>query len=65
MGDWKLIKRYEGKEFELYNLKDDLSEITDLSSGFPEKVDELDTKLNLLLLETGAKLPIENPDFGK
>jgi len=37
-GDWKLIKRYEGKTFELFNLRDDLGETTDLSETYPEKV---------------------------
>lgn len=56
-GDWKLIKRYEGKPFELFNLKDDRAEKTDLSQSRPEKVSELDAKLTTWLKETGAKLP--------
>ena len=58
-GDWKLIKRYSSvhKEFELYNLKDDLSETNDLAGVMPEKVLELNGKLVELLKETNAKLP--------
>jgi arylsulfatase A len=60
-GDWKLIKRYEGKTFELFNLKDDLSEQTDLSEKMPEKVKELDNKLSNWLRACNAKLPRPNP----
>jgi len=62
-GDWKLIKRYEGKPFELFNLKADLSEKEDLSETMPEKVRELDAKLTEWLRATGAKLPKPNPDY--
>ena len=57
-GDWKLIKRYEGVEFELYNLKNDLSEKTDLTKNNPEKVTELNNKLNEWLKLSNSKLPI-------
>jgi arylsulfatase A len=60
-GDWKLIKRYEGKNFELFNLKEDLSEENDLSEEMPEKVRELDAKLSDWLRSAGAKLPRPNP----
>ncbi len=62
-GDWKLIKRYEGKTFELFNLKADLSEKNDLSEKMPKKVKELDAKLKRWLRATGAKLPRPNPDY--
>jgi len=62
-GDWKLIKRYEGKRFELFNLKTDLSEKNDLSENMPEKVKELDAKLTRWLRAADAKLPIPNPDY--
>jgi arylsulfatase A-like enzyme len=62
-GDWKLIKRYEGKTFELFNLKADLPEKNDLSENMPEKVKELDAKLERWLRATGAKLPRPNPDY--
>jgi arylsulfatase A len=62
-GDWKLIKRYEQKEFELFNLKEDLSEKEDLAAKMPEKVRQLDAKLTALLKSTNAKLPKKNPDY--
>ena len=62
-GNWKLIKRYEGKTFELFNLKADLSEKDDLSEKMPEKVRELNAKLSNWLTATGARLPRPNPDY--
>jgi len=63
MGDWKLIRRYEGKSFELFNLKEDLSEKQDISDRMPEKVKELDAELSAWLKHTSAKLPKQNPDY--
>ncbi|GAI31361.1 unnamed protein product, partial [marine sediment metagenome] len=60
---WKLIKRYEGKTFELFNLKNDLSETNDLSNEMPEKVKELSAKLIAWLRAAGAKLPRPNPEY--
>ena len=56
-GDWKLLKRYEGPTYELFNLKEDLSETKDLSAEMPDKVKELDAVLAAWLEHTGAKLP--------
>ena len=57
-GDWKLIKRYEGREFELYNLKEDLSETLDFSDSNHDKVDEMNVQLEKWLEKTGARIPI-------
>ncbi|MEN8127743.1 MAG: sulfatase, partial [Planctomycetota bacterium] len=63
-GDWKLIKRYGGdKEFELFNLKDDISETTDLALTNPAKVRELNEKLVAWLRHTNAKMPTKNPNW--
>ncbi len=62
-GRWKLIKRYDGKEFELFNLKDDLGESKDLAAQMPEKVKQLDGKLIAWLKATGAKVPKPNPGY--
>jgi len=58
-GNWKLIKWYEGKTFELYNLKEDPSETRDLTSAMPSKVKKLNRKLENWLARTGAKMPVE------
>lgn len=62
-GSWKLIKRYEGKPFELFNLKSDISEESDLSEIYPTKTRQLDAKLRRWLRLTGAKLPKSNPNY--
>ncbi len=62
-GDWKLIKRYEGQPFELFNLRDDIGEQRDLSGKMPEKVGELDARLTAWLKRCGARLPKPNPDY--
>ncbi len=62
-GKWKLIKRYEGKTFELLDLEKDLSEERDLSESMPEKVAELDAKLTAWLENAGAKLPRRDPEY--
>ena len=62
-GVWKLIKRYEGPTFELYNLNEDLSETQDLAQTLPDKVHALDKELVAWLEQTGAKLPRPNPSY--
>ena len=38
-GDWKLIKYHSGK-YQLYNLRDDISETTDLQNVYPERFEK-------------------------
>jgi arylsulfatase A-like enzyme len=61
-GSWKLIKWYEGG-FELYNLKNDLSEQTNLAKTMTSKVKELDGTLMSELARIGAKIPKSNPNY--
>jgi len=61
-GSWKLIKWYEGG-FELYNLKNDLSEKTNLAKTMTSKVKELDETLMSELARIGAKIPKSNPNY--
>jgi arylsulfatase A-like enzyme len=58
-GEWKLIKRYEGNKFELYNLEEDQGEKSDLSAKEPDRVKALDKKLTAWIKKTGARLPEE------
>jgi arylsulfatase A len=60
-GDWKLIKWYQGKEFELYQLQEDPSEQFDLSATNPEKVKELNGELQRILAASGARMPRAKP----
>lgn len=40
-GDWKLVWGVTGKRWELYNMKTDRTETTDLSGQFPDRVAEM------------------------
>jgi len=60
-GRWKLIKYYQGRPFELFDLEHDLSERQDLSGEHPELVEELDDRLRAWLGEVGARMPRPNP----
>jgi len=55
--DWKLIYYYSDERFELFNLKDDLGESTDLSQQYPEKLTELAQELTDYLQEVNAPMP--------
>ncbi len=45
MGDWKLLEFFETGRLELYNLRDDLGERSNLSEKMPDKTRELHTRL--------------------
>ena len=62
-GPWKLIKRYEGPTFELFNLDKDLGETADLAPTTPDKVRELDAKLVAWLQHVHARMPKPNPAY--
>ncbi|HOU03613.1 MAG TPA: sulfatase [Bacteroidales bacterium] len=56
-GNWKLIYYYEYDNYELFNLKDDISEQNDLSSEKPEIEYVLLEKLNNWIKEVNAPVP--------
>ena len=62
-GDWKLIEYFEDGRLELYNLKDDLSETTDLAAKLPGKAAELRAKLDAWRRAVGAQMPTPNPNY--
>ena len=55
MGDWKLIERYEDGRVHLFNLKDDIGELNDLSENQPERVTAMRSKLHAWYKEVDAK----------
>ena len=66
-GDWKLIRWFgelaDDVRFELYNLRDDLSEARNLAAAEPARVKELDALITGFLADTGATYPRPNPGF--
>ncbi len=64
MGDWKLIEYFEEGDLELYNIKDDISESTDLSINNTEELQELYEILNIWRQQVNAPVPFElNTDY--
>jgi arylsulfatase A-like enzyme len=67
-GDWKLIRIFHGGEnsahdYRLYNVVEDLGESNDLKEAHPEVVKRLDRMIEKDIKESGAVVPLPNPDF--
>jgi arylsulfatase A len=61
-GDWKLLEYYEDGRVELYNIKKDLGEATNLASAQPEIAEHLRAELHDWRKRVGALDPEANPD---
>ncbi len=62
-GDWKLLEYYEDSRVELYNLKADLGETSDLAANMTDKTNELVQDLRAWRKGVNARMPIPNPEF--
>lgn len=67
-GDWKLIRWFgvpwgDETRYELYNLREDLSEANNRATAEPGLVAEFDGLIDGFLTETGATYPRPNPAF--
>lgn len=62
-GNWKLIHYYEDDHEELYNLKDDVSETTDVSAQKPDIVKRLHDELFNYLHTVNARFPQKDPAY--
>jgi len=60
-GDWKLIHYYEDGHEELYNLKADLSETTNLVINNQDKAKQLSSELFNYLKKVNVQFPIKDP----
>jgi arylsulfatase A-like enzyme len=65
LGDWKLIHYYEDGREELYNLKSDMEETTDVSRENPELKKQLSEQLFAYLNEVGARFPEKDPEYSE
>ncbi len=63
-GDYKLIEFFEDRHLELYHLRDDIGEETNLAADEPLVARHLQARLREWLADVGAKIPEPNPDWG-
>lgn len=56
-GDWKLIEFFETNRHELYDLRSDAGEQTDLAARHPERARELAARLGQWRASVGARMP--------
>jgi arylsulfatase A-like enzyme len=59
-GDWKLMEFFEDGRLELYNLKDDLGEKTNLAEKHPDRAKEMQSRLARWRSEVNAPMPRRN-----
>ena len=61
-GDYKLIEFFEDGKLELYNLKDDPAEESNLADSMPGKAAGLLKELDQWRVSVAAQLPTPNPE---
>jgi len=59
-GSWKLLEYFEDGRLELYNLRDDPGETTNLAPGLPDRARALRARLEAWREEVGAQRPTAN-----
>jgi arylsulfatase A len=57
-GDWKLLASEAMDKFELYNLKDDVKETTDLAAKEPQRVEQMHKTMASLVAEMAVGAPV-------
>lgn len=62
-GDWKLIETFDPEGVELFNLKNDLSESTNVADRFPDRRDSLQLELERWRVSVGAERMLPNPNY--
>ena len=65
---WKLIRLFhqgenQAHDYLLYDLEKDISETKNLAAKYPKQVKRLDALLDKHIKETGAVVPVPNPNF--
>jgi arylsulfatase A-like enzyme len=64
LGDYKLIEFFEDGELQLYNIKKDISEKTNLVDSMPDKVKQLHARMKAWRKEVNAPVPTTpNPKY--
>jgi arylsulfatase A-like enzyme len=62
-GDYKLIEFYEDGRWELFNLKEDISERNNLAATQPKIAADLQLKLDAWRRATQAQMMLPNPNY--
>ncbi len=62
-GDWKLVENLVSGEFDLYNLKYDVNEMTDLKFSYPDTLESMKSTLKKWQVDTNAQMPSPNLNF--
>lgn len=62
LGDYKLIEWFEDGSIELYDLRSDVGETSDLAAEMPEKVEQMRNLLDDWRQRVDARMPRANPD---
>ena len=57
-GDWKLIYWYEDRHFELYNIREDIGELNNLSDKQKQRVKDMASELGKYLRSVEAQRPV-------
>ena len=63
VGDYKLIKYFEGNRTALFDLSTDVGERHNLAMQMPEKAAELEARLDDYLTSVNADIPVINPHY--
>jgi len=61
-GDLKLLEFFDDGTLEMYNLREDLGEQTNLAEKMPQTAQSLRERLETWRKSVGAEMPAENPD---
>ena len=64
-GDYKLIEYFENGSVQLFNLKDDIGELNDISKIEIEKTKDLKLKLKNWRVKVNARMMKKNPNYDK
>ncbi len=67
-GDWKLYRYFHDAEdqtdrFELFNLANDLGELTNLAAAEPDRVQTMNARTEEMLRQTSSLVPLANPKY--
>lgn len=62
-GDWKIVQNLVSGDYELFNLKHDVNEMTDLKFSYSATATEMKAALAKWQRDTNAQTPVPNPDF--